>query len=479
MIKDQHGREQQTRGESIAPQAVERTSLSSRGDKSSVAAEANTPQSVGGSNFAARIDRTQFPNGARLLVLENHATPTVALRGSLRAGSYFEPRDRPGLARITAEMLERGTAQRTKLEVASDLESVGAQVDFSADPFAVNIAARFLSKDLQLVITTISEELREPAFPADELEKLKQQTIAAIQEQQAHTGYRGYERFTALIFDESNPYYVHPGETLIRSISSITVADVRRFHAERYGGRSLVLALAGDVEAIEARKQFEAALGSFTGPESVEIKVDDPEQARAAREVVLLKEKASGDILIGSAAPLRRESKDYYAAVLANSALGESTLSSRLGLRVRDLEGLTYGINSRFRAPSLAAGPWYVGVSVNPQNVEKAINSALNVIRDYIEHGIRADELRDEKSSAIGSFKVSLATNGGLARALWNAEFYNLGIDYIDRYPRLIQAVTVEEVNAAIRKYFRPDHLTIVIAGDYQAAQPDIIAPVP
>ena len=185
---------------------------------------------------------------------------------------------------------------------------------------------------------------------------------------------------------------------------------------------------------------------------------------------MLLKDKASVDILLGSAASLRRDSEDYYAAVLANSALGESTLSSRLGLRVRDQEGLTYGINSRFRAPSLAAGPWYVGVSVNPNNIEKAINSALNVLRDYVENGIRADELSDEKSSAIGSFKVSLATNAGLAGSMWNAEFYRLGLDYIDRYPQIIQAVTVEEVNAAIRKYFRPDHLTVVLAGDVEPA---------
>jgi zinc protease len=182
--------------------------------------------------------------------------------------------------------------------------------------------------------------------------------------------------------------------------------------------------------------------------------------------MVLLKEKANVDILIGSAAPLRREARDYYAATLANSALGESTLSSRLGLQVRDVEGLTYGIGSRFRAPTLAAGPWYIAVSVNPQNVDKAIDSALGVLRDYVREGIRPDELADEKSSAIGSFKVSLSTNAGLAEALWNAEFHRLGIDYIDRYPKLIEAVTVEEVNAAIRKYFRPDHLTVVMAGD-------------
>ncbi|MBV9209878.1 MAG: insulinase family protein, partial [Acidobacteria bacterium] len=458
-------------GGSTTPQELEQKGLLKRGGKSSDAAKANTPQSVGQSNFAERVRRHQLENGATLLVLENRATPTVSLRGSLRAGSYFEPKDKPGLAQITAEMLSRGTLKRTKLEIAGDLESVGADIDFSTDQFAVNIGARALSQDLPLVIETLAEELREPAFPADELERLKQQLVASVQEQQANTRYRGYERFSNLIFDEANPYYVPPGERLIESINSITTEDVRSFFTQRYGGRSLILTLVGDVNADDVRARFEQAFGSFSGAESVDISVTDPaHQEGARREIVLLKDKANVDILLGSAAPLRRASEDYYAALLANSALGQSTLSSRLGLQVRDKEGLTYGINSSFRAPSLAAGPWYIGVSVNPFNVERAINSALEVLRDYVAQGIRADELADQKSAAIGSFKVSLATNRGLARALWNAEFYNLGANYLDRFPQIIQHVTLEEVNAAIRKYFRPDHLTIVIAGDYQAA---------
>ncbi|HVG32212.1 MAG TPA: pitrilysin family protein [Pyrinomonadaceae bacterium] len=459
-------------GGSVTPQeTAQRGQAGGRGSKSSDAAEANTPKSVGQSNLASRVARTQLETGATLLVLENHATPTVSVRGSLRAGSYFEPRSKPGLANLTAGMLERGTLRRDKLQLASDLESVGAEMDFSTDPFAVNFVARALAKDLPLVIRALAEELREPAFPADELEKLKQQSIASIQEQQANTRYRGYERFTGVIFDPEHPFFVPPGERLIESINSITVEDVRAFYQKYYGGRSLILVTTGDVSADEVRSQFTEAFDSFGGPESVDISVRDPEQQQGSRrEVVILKEKASVDVLIGTAAPLRRDSSDYYAAIIANSALGQSTLSSRLGLQVRDKEGLTYGINSIFRAPTLAAGPWYVGVTVNPQNVEKAINSALTVLRDYVEHGIREDELADEKSSAIGSFKVGLATNAGLSRALWNAEFYGLGVDYIDRYPQIIQAVTVEEVNAAIRKYFRPEHLTVVVAGDYEAA---------
>ena len=425
----------------------------------------------GGPGFSGRVFRAEAPTGARLLVLENRATPTVAIRGSLRAGSFFEPRDKPGLARLTARMLERGTQRRGKLEIAEELESAGAQIDFSADPFAVNFVARALAQDLALVVRTLAEELREPAFPADELEKLKQQTIAIIQEQQADTRYRAYERFTQLIYDAAHPFYITPGENLVQSIGSVTVDDVRRFYAQFYGGRSLILSVAGDVRAGTAHQLFLDSFGDFAGPRQTDIEVADPApQEGTRREIVTLKDKANVDVLMGSAAMLRRDSQDYYAALLANSALGESTLSSRLGLRVRDQEGLTYGIGSRFRAPSLVAGPWYITVSVNPHNVEKAINSALSVLRDYVAHGIRSEELADEKSSAIGSFKVSLSTNAGLAEALWNAEFYQLGADYLDRFPHLVGAVTEDEVNAAIRKYFRPDHLTIVIAGDYEPA---------
>ncbi|HEY0322684.1 MAG TPA: pitrilysin family protein [Pyrinomonadaceae bacterium] len=423
--------------------------------------------------FSSRIARKELKTGAALLVLENHATPTISLRGSLRAGSYFEPPDKPGLARITADMLERGTLRRSKLEIASQLEAVGAQMDFSADPFAVNIAARMLAKDLTTVLATIAECLREPSFPEDELEKLKKQAIAGIQEQQASTGFRAYEKLTALIYEPTNPFYLHPGEKLIESINSITTEDVRNFYTGRYGGRSLILSLVGDISGEDVERQFEELFSDFGGPESVDIKVSDPApQTEARREIVVLKDKASVDILLGTAAPLRRLSEDYYAALLANKALGESTLSSRLGLEVRDREGLTYGINSRFRAPSLAAGPWYIGVSVNPNNVERAINSALNVMRDYVLNGIQPEELENEKASATGSFKVGLATNAGLAQALWNSEFHSLGIAYIARFPQIIQSITIEEVNAAIRKYFRPDHLTIVIAGDYQTAAP-------
>jgi zinc protease len=446
-------------------------------DAGAGATSAKSSAGGGGAGFASRVVREELETGATLLVLENRATPTVSLRGSLRAGSYFEPRDKPGLARITAEMLKRGTQRRSKLELAGELEQVGADVEFSADAFAVQTVARALAEDFPALVRLLAEMLREPSLPTEELEKLKQQTIAAIREQQSDTRWRAFERLSQTVFDEANPFFVHGGERLLESVGSITVEDVRGFYEKFYGGRSLVISVAGDVRATEAVRLLREAFEGFGGPESVEVSVTDPApQEGARRELVIVKDKANVDVLLGSAAPLRRDASDYYAAMLANRALGESTLSSRLGLRVRDAEGLTYGIASRFRAPSLAAGPWYIAVSVNPENVERAVTSSLGVLREYVEQGIRADELEDEKSSAIGSFKVSLSTNAGLAAAMWNAEFYRLGLDYVERYPELVRAVTIDEVNAAIRKYFRPDHLTVVVAGDVDAAHGQAIA---
>src|ERR671939_1820520 len=217
------------------------------GEKSSEAVGANTPASVGRSSFASRVAREELETGAVLLALENRATPTVSLRGSLRPGSYFEPGEKPGLARVTAEMLKRGTRRRGKLELAGRLESVGADVEFEADVFAVQVSARSLSQDFPLLVELLAEMLREPSFPADELEKLKQQTVAAVREQQSDTRWRAYERLTQAVFDEENPFYTHAGERLVESVNSITVEDVRGLYERFYGGHSLIFSVAGGV----------------------------------------------------------------------------------------------------------------------------------------------------------------------------------------------------------------------------------------
>jgi zinc protease len=417
------------------------------------------------SSFASRVKRFELANGLTLLVLENHANPTVSLSGYVRAGEYFNPPGKDNLATITSSMLNKGTARRTKLEIAEELESAGARVGFSPNNFSVSINGQSLSRDLPLIISTLAEELREPVFPADELEKLKQRFIANIKEDLDDTRARAYERMTQLVFAPGNPFYRLPAEASIRQIETITTDDAREFYRKHYGAASTVLVAVGDVEPNDVRALVEAHLGDWQGAPTAEINLAvTPIQTEAKREIVLMKDKANCDIVIGHASGLRRSNPDYLAAAIANNALGQSTLSSRLGLKVRDEMGLTYGISSGFRS-GVGDGPFTISVTVAPQNIDLAINTTLDLVNDYIANGIREEELECEQSSVTGSFKVGLATNAGMAGQIVNTELFGLGVNYLDEFPSHIASLTKAQVDEAIRKYIHPEVATTVIAG--------------
>ncbi|MEW6734599.1 MAG: pitrilysin family protein [Acidobacteriota bacterium] len=422
--------------------------------------------------FAERIKRVEMSNGAALLMLERRTSPTVAITGTLLAGDYLDPHDKPYIAYMVAEMLNKGIARRNKLELASELENIGAEIDFDASTFTLNINGRCLSKDVEKVITLLAEMLCRPTFAADELEKLKTQTIAQLRQKLEDTDLRAYERLTQLIYEPTHPLYQKPIEARIKSINSITQEDIRRFYKAHYGGASLILAIVGDIEAATIERLVRDRFADWSGGHSKKLQVPETVRQKVSRrELIPMKDKANADIYIGHAGGLRRNSPDYYAAILANNALGQSTLSSRLGLRVRDTEGLTYGIISRFFSTGFANGPWAISVSVNPENVDKAVASSLQVVREYIESGIGEKELAAAKGSLIGSFKVRLATNAGLATRLMEIELYNLGLDFLDRYPQIIESINKAEVDEAIRRHFHPEQVTVVVAGEVSTSR--------
>ena len=416
-------------------------------------------------SFASRIHRYQLTNGLTLMVLENRANPTVSLSGYVRAGDFFNPPDKDSLATITASMLNKGTMRRTKLEIAEDLESAGARVSFSPNNFSVSISGQSLSRDLPLIISTLAEELQQPTFPTDELEKLKQRFIASIKEDLDDTRSRAYERLTQLVFAPGNPFYRLPPETVISQIEAVTADDAREFYQRYYGASSMVLVVVGDVEPDGVRDLIERQLGDWRVAAAAEINLaETPLQTEPKREVVPMKDKANCDVIIGHASRLRRSSPDYLAAIMGNNALGQSTLSSRLGLKIRDEMGLTYGISSGFRS-GIGDGPFTIGVTVAAQNIDLAINTTLELVNDYLATGIREDELQDEQSSVVGSYKVGLATNAGMAGQIVNTELFGLGINYLDEFPSRVAALTKAQVDEAIRKYIHPEVTTTVIAG--------------
>jgi zinc protease len=171
------------------------------------------------------------------------------------------------------------------------------------------------------------------------------------------------------------------------------------------------------------------------------------------------------DVFLGHRGELRRGDPDYPPAILANACLGQSTLTSRLGLAVRDDAGLTYGIYSRFFGTLRLAGPWAISLSVAGENLDRALALSRQVVADYAAGGPTEPELADERLAQAGAYRVALATNGGVARELMAALTAGEPVAALDLYPDQLLGVTREEVVAAIHRHLHPEELVVTVAG--------------
>jgi len=418
--------------------------------------------------FAEAVRSRRLANGARFFVLENHLNPTVALSGGFDAGALFSP-DRRSVASVTAEELMKGTEKRTKLEVAEALESCGASLSFStdaSDPVGVDIGGAALSRDLPLLLETLVEVLRLPVFPQDELEKEKKRLVGAIRQQHDQTGYRAYEAASRAIYPPGHLFRRRSLEERIAEIESLTRDELRSFYVDRYGAGTLRIVVVGDVAAGKVLDALEDRFSDWVpGPRSAAPAVPVPAPAPGSQTVVMA-DKASADVVLALPADLTRTAPDFVACTLANSALGQSSLTSRLGVRVRDVLGLTYGIHSSFTAGRVP-GPYSVTLTVKPESRDAAVGATLDEIGRFLKQGLTPKELAHEKSSRIGKFQVDLASNAGIADAVDAALYYGFEVGYLDEYPSRVAAVTREEANAAFRKRVNPSRFSIVSAGTF------------
>ena len=418
---------------------------------------------------AEAVRRRALGNGAELFVVENHFNPTVAVSGSLHAGSVFAPPGRRLIASMTAGELAKGTRKRTKLQIAEDLESRGASLSFSSDssdPIGVDVGGAALSRDVDLLLDRMVEILRSPVFPAEELEKEKKRVVGAIRQQQDQPSVRAYEEAARRVYPPEHPLHRRTGPVRIALVEALAREDLVEFYRQRYGAGTLQLVVVGDVSADRIMDGLEKRLSSWArGPEAGFPALPVPEPA-PARDTILMPDKASADVVMLEPSTLLRNDPAYLACTLANSALGQSSLTSRLGVRVRDIEGLTYGIHSSFHATHVP-GPFVVSVTVKPESRDAAVASTLDEIARFLKTGLTPRELKEEKSSRIGKFQVDLASNSGIAQALDAAVYYGLGLDYLDRFPALVASITKEQADAEFRKRVHPDRFTIVSAGSF------------
>jgi zinc protease len=429
------------------------------------------------SELAPGVREAALPSGGRLLLLPRHSNTTVHLHGSLLAGHGLLESREWSAASLVPDMLERGTSRHTRLEFARLLEDRGIELDVAADsfnPLEVFCAGRCLTRHLPLVLELLAEMLLAPAFPSDELEKLRTLRLGELAQAQEDTFHRAFEAFSRLTFPPGHPHFRRPVEERRAGLERLRREDTVAVHGKLYGPASLVLALVGDFEPGKVERRLADLFGHAHGGcrEAPEVARRWPADVKPGEKRESMRDKPNLDVVVGHPGGLRRADDDFLAASLGNSVLGHSTLSSRLGMRLRDREGLTYGVISRFFGASLLDGPWAATFSVAPPNLDRALAALREEIARYAAEGPTDGELADERAAMAGSYRVSLATPSGMARELARLARHGLPVTEIDRIPEKILAIRREDVVGAVRRHIDPGRLCVAVAGGL-VAKPD------
>ena len=421
--------------------------------------------------FAKRVSSHELPGGARLQVLANPHAPTVTIAGTLRAGPALATNGRFAVPGLTASMLERGTVDHGRLELARELEDHGLQLFVQASastPMTVSFSAQGLSEELPRLAALLLEVLSRPTFPTEELDKLREQILGGLVRERQETFARAYAALTRRLYPAGHPLHRRPIEAREREVSAIQREDLAAFHAAVYGPATMVLAVVGQVEAERVASVFAEQLAGWGGATAAEPAPPEDEEPAPSEELIQIADRPNLEVFLGHRGSLRRGDPEYPAAVLANSCLGQSTLTSRLGMVVRDREGLTYGIYSRFFGTLQLAGPWATFFGVSAANLERAVDLSRAVISDYVTEGPTEEELADERSALSGAYRVGLATNAGVARELVTTLTAGEDAARLDHYPEQLLAVDREQVMAAIRRHLHPEQLVLTAAGDLE-----------
>jgi len=406
----------------------------------------------------------KLQNGLTVLILEDHRTPSVFVQLHIGgAGAVFEPPSMTGLANVTAQMLREGTKSRTSLQIAEEVDRLGATLG-AAGSFGssqVVFSASGLSDNFDSWFALAVDVLLNPSFPREELEKLKQRQRAQLRQQRSAANFLVNERFYRAVYGD------HPAATVsptVESLDALTQEALVQWYRERYAPQNALLAIAGDVRAQELIPRLEKWFASWQRNDVKRTWPPNP-VAATSRKVYLVHRPNSVQttVALGNIA-IERRSPDYIPMVVMNHILGGGS-SGRLFLNLREEKGYTYGVYSDFSALRYP-GPWRAGGNMRTEVTAGALVEFFKEIGRIRDQTVPSAELEDSKRAIAARFALSLEQPTAILGLAVSRVQFRLPEDYWDTYPAKIMSVTAEDVQRVARKYLDPDAMQLVAVGD-------------
>jgi zinc protease len=392
----------------------------------------------------------------------------VTIMGALPAGDALAAADHDNVAVATlaAMMLDRGTTQEDKFAIAKKLEGVGASLRFNVQDQSLQMQARCLKQDLPLVIGLIAEQLRLPAFSQVEFEKARRQFIGELKNAMDNVQARSAEAFKRAVFPGGHPNYEPALDEYLTAAQTLTLDEVRTFYHRYYGPDHMTLVLVGDVNI--SRIQGTVA-NAFRGWKGGVDYLRDAKPATATQPqdhsiTVEIPGKTSTNLMVGQATGLRYSDPDTLPLEVGTAVLG-SGFTGRLMHAVRDKEGLTYGIHAGVSNNTFADGSWQISGTFAPELLERGTASTQRELQHWWADGVTGEELAARKTNLIGTYQVGLADTSGMAETLLSTVLRGRDVTWLDQYPKAVAAVTLLQVNSAIKRHLNPEKMIIVKTG--------------
>ncbi len=412
-------------------------------------------------------------NGLNVWIVESHEVPLVQVNLLVLAGSGDDPAGKFGVASLTAAMLDEGAGARSALQIADDVDFLGAELStsssFDASAVRLNVPAARLAAALPLM----ADVAIHPSFPQAELDRLRQERLTALLQAKDDPAQVAPMAFARAVYGQSHRYGTAAFGTAA-TLKAFTTADLRAFHTALYQPANATLVVVGDIRADAVMPLLETHFGSWKG-RAAAARTPVPQAPQLSQPQITLVDMPGAEqsqIRIGWVG-VPRSTADYFTLQVLNTILGGS-FTSRLNQNLREKNQFSYGASSRFDM-RLSAGPFFAGAGVQTDKTADALREFFNELT-AIARPVSAEELAKAKNYVALGFPSEFETIQDLAAHLEEMIVYKLPDNYFERYIANIQAVTADAVSKAAATYIQPGRFAVVIAGDRKAIEAGVQA---
>ena len=404
----------------------------------------------------------RLSNGLKIVAIERRSLPLLTLRLVVKSGAEADPPALAGTAQLVAGLLSQGTERRSAREIAEAIDFVGGSIDTGADWDASFAALTVLSDRADLGFDLLADAVLHPSFAPAEVARRKTQTLSALDVMRNDPVYVADTVIDALLF--SGTPYGHPVDGTEDTIQHIKRSDLQNFHQRFYRPDNSILAVVGDMPAERAFQWAETYFGGWSSAGLPSSPAANPSGAGRHRQVVVIDkpDAVQTEIRAGNLA-IRRDSPDFYALTVANQILG-GPAANRLFKALRTQAGLTYGASSELNCQQ-DSGSWVAKTNTRNRETWKSLRLVLDETR-RLREPISGPELRTAQSYLIGHMALEFETSNNIASQMLELIVHDLPLDYWNRFPEHVQALSSEDVAEATRRYLDPEKNVIVLVGD-------------